>query len=107
MWSFHGSAVVGTYIFGFVLPNLVSVAIFVENRCSYCSLSTNHVRGAMGLILKRDTTNSRYNTPKLPIIQQFNNSRNNIPKLPILQQVNNSPYKTPKLTIIQQINDNL
>ena len=24
-------AVVGTYIFGFVVPNLVSVAIFVEN----------------------------------------------------------------------------
>ena len=32
MCSFHESAVVGTYIFGFVLPNLISVAIFVENR---------------------------------------------------------------------------
>ena len=32
MWSFHGSEVVWTYIFGFVIPNLVSVAIFVENR---------------------------------------------------------------------------
>ena len=32
MWSFHVLAVVGTYIFGFVVPNLVSIAIFVENR---------------------------------------------------------------------------
>ena len=28
-------AVVGTYIFGFVVPNLVSVAIFVENRAFF------------------------------------------------------------------------
>ena len=34
MWSFHGSAVVGTYIFGFVVPNLVLVAVFIENRAS-------------------------------------------------------------------------
>ena len=31
MWSFHGSAVVGTYTFGFVVPNFVLVPIFVEN----------------------------------------------------------------------------
>ena len=34
MWSFHGSAVVGTYNFGFDVPNLVSVSVFVENRAS-------------------------------------------------------------------------
>ena len=32
MSSLHWLSVVGTYIFGFVIPNLVSGAIFVENR---------------------------------------------------------------------------
>ena len=31
MWSFHGSAVVGTSIFLFLTPNIVLVPIFVEN----------------------------------------------------------------------------